>query len=517
MSLHPQVSTELDRLLSSSFATPGPGAAVGVYRSGQLVAQAVAGVARLGGPAIDSGTPFEIASVSKQLGACAALSLARDSVLDLDADVRQYVPELTAAGVSVRHCLQHTSGLPDYLLLAEIAGVPSASVCGYDAFLAGISELGPGFTPGSDIAYSNTGYVVAAVACERAAGRTWSQILEERVFAPLGMSSSTVGLLAGDERDAAALSYQATGGQLVADGLGTDVLPPGTRHTVGDGQVVTTLADLAAWHGFLHDGRVLGADLRRLMLARTVLTDGRVTSYGLGIRHEQVGGVSGFGHSGAMWGFRAHSVAVPATGLSVAVLANRSDADVEDMAWRALRLATGDGPWGDWYSAEALRATRCHPRADGGAELDDGIETRTFARAAGRWLGKDEVTSLGVDGGELVHVDEMGRAVRFRQVVAPAPAEASQLTGTFALPWPQGRLTLRAGQPGLELCRDGQPALPLRHLTMQGSSWVFSFPGGVAVVDPGPPTRLTIGTEGAVVRVLPRLESAGSTEQPVMA
>jgi hypothetical protein len=52
---------------------------------------------------------------------------------------------------------------------------------------------------------------------------------------------------------------------------------------------------------------------------------------------------------------------------------------------------------------------------------------------------------------------------------------------------------------------------------MQGSSWVFSFPGGVAVVDPGPPTRLTIGTEGAVVRDLPRLESAGSTEQPVMA
>jgi CubicO group peptidase (beta-lactamase class C family) len=501
-----RLSTELGRLLDRALGAPGPGAAIGVYRAGQLVAAAAVGDARLDGPAIDAHTPFEIASVSKQLGACAALSLARDGVIDLDVDVRRYVPELTAAGISVRHCLQHTSGLPDYLLLAEIAGVPPTDVCGYDTFLAALAKLDLGFAPGSDIAYSNTGYVVAAIACERASGMTWAQILEQRVFAPLGMSSSTVGLRVGDERPDAAVSYEVDGGRFVAEGLAPDVLPPGARHTVGDGQVVTTLTDLAAWHGFLHDGRVLGADLRELMLARTVLTDGRVTSYGLGIRHEQVGGVTGYGHSGSMWGFRAYSLALPARGLSVAVLANRSDVDVEDLVWRALRTASEDGPWGVWYSAEALRAVRCDPRADGGADLDDGAETRTFARADGHWLGRDETIRLQVEGDELVHVDEMGRAVRFRQVAPATAPDASALAGVFAMRWPDEQLTLRAEGAGLALCRGGQPTLTLRHLTAQGASQVFTFPGGVAIVDPGPPVRLTIGTEGAVLRDLPRLD-----------
>jgi CubicO group peptidase (beta-lactamase class C family) len=517
MSLDSRLSAQLQRVLDRAFGGPGPGAAIGVYRAGQLVAQAASGVASLDGPVIDADTPFEIASVSKQMGACAALSLARGGVIDLDADVRRYVPELAAAGISVRHCLQHTSGLPDYLLLAEIAGTPPTSVCGYEAFLAGLAELDLGFTPGSDIAYSNTGYVVAAIACERASGLSWAQILERNVFAPLGMASSSVGLLVGDERSEAAVSYRVDGERFVAEGLADDVLPRGARHTAGDGQIVTTLTDLAAWHGFLHDGQVLGADLRELMLARTVLTDGRATSYGLGIRHEQVGGIAGFGHSGSMWGFRAHSLAVPARGVSVVVLANRSDADPEDLAWRAVRIAGDDGPSGFWYSAKALRATWCEPRADGGVDLDDGMEIRAFARAGGHWMGRDEVTRLHLDGDELVHTDEMGRAVRFRKVAEATAPDASGLAGVFGMRWPQEQLTLRAAESGLELCRDGQPALPLRHLTTQGASQVFTFPGGVAVVDPGPPTRLTIGTEGAVLRDLPRLDTADSSEQALMA
>jgi CubicO group peptidase (beta-lactamase class C family) len=517
MSLDSRLSTELQRLLDRTFTTPRPGTAIGVYEAGQLVAEAAVGVARLDGPAIDRHTPFEIASVSKQIGACSALSLARDGVIDLDADVRRYVPELRAEGVSVRHCLQHTSGLPDYLLLAEIAGVSTTSVCGYEAFLAGLARLDLGFAPGSDVAYSNTGYVVAAIACERASGLSWSQVLEQRVFAPLGMSSSTVGVRVGDERSEAAVSYEVDGERFVAQGLAADVLPAGTRHTVGDGQVVTTLADLAAWHGFLHDGRVLGAGLRELMLARTVLSDGSVTSYGLGIRHEQAGGIAGFGHSGGMWGFRAHSLAVPTWGLSVAVLANRSDADPEDLAWRALRVAADDGPWGVWYSAGALRAADCRPRADGGAELDDGVESRAFGPRGDHWVGRDEVTGLQVDGDELVHTDEMGRVVRFRRVAAATTPDVGGLAGTFAMRWPEERLTLRAAEQGLQLCREGQPPLPLRHLTSQGASEVFAFPGGVAIVDPGPPARLAIGTEGAVLRDLPRLDAADSSEQALMA
>jgi len=98
-----------------------------------------------------------------------------------------------------------------------------------------------------------------------------------------------------------------------------------TEEVVGDGAIVTTLADLAAWHSFMATGAVLGTDLRDGLLARQVLTDGTAIGYALGLESIDVGSRAAWWHSGSWAGYRAAVIYLPGRRAGVSVLANRND------------------------------------------------------------------------------------------------------------------------------------------------------------------------------------------------
>ncbi|MBO7942273.1 beta-lactamase family protein, partial [Streptomyces sp. S9] len=97
-----------------------PGCGMAVFRDGAVAFHKGYGQANLElGVPIGADTVFDIGSTSKQFTAAAVLLLERDGKLSLDDDVRKYVPELPDYGqtITLRHLLQHTSGLRDYLVL----------------------------------------------------------------------------------------------------------------------------------------------------------------------------------------------------------------------------------------------------------------------------------------------------------------------------------------------------------------------------------------------------------------
>lgn len=505
------LTTGLRRILDRTYETPGPGAAIGIYRGGRMIASAVVGHADLEASVpIEPGTRFEIASVSKQIGAAAILTLARDGLVDLDADICTYVSHLQVQGITVRHCLQHTSGLPDYLMLAEIAGVPVGSVLGYDDFLAGVGRITDlDFQPGTSISYSNTGYVLAAIAAERASGQIWSNILDERVFAPLGMTNSLVRTHVGQHTPGTARSYAPSPSDgFLPEEMGEGRPPDGARHTVGDGQVLTSLDDFAAWHGFLLDGRTLGVDIRDQLFDCSVLSDGQATVYGMGIRREAVGGTQAYGHSGSIWGYRAHMLTDPTSGIGVAVFANRSDTDPEDLGWRAFHLAAGrDRVAGSWYSAGALRSADILTKPDGALEFDDGLETLVFEFAGSQtWVGRNTLERIEVDEDALIVTDGMGRRMHYRRAEPTEEPPAATVTGTFRSEYPPVDFAIRPGKDTLELARGTRPPLPLRYVTTDAGAHVYGFGAGLALIETGPPSRLTISTEAAVLKAIPRVE-----------
>ncbi|MEL6255291.1 MAG: serine hydrolase domain-containing protein [Bacteroidota bacterium] len=132
---------------------------------------------------------FYLASVSKQFTGMACLLLVQEDKLDLDDKLSSFYPEISYSdSVSIRQMLHHSSGIPDYYGL----GVYKQGMTNQDVLDALLNDTHLDFEPGSEFSYSNSAYVLLSMVVEKAAKKSFSDILEEKVFKPLGMKSTLV-------------------------------------------------------------------------------------------------------------------------------------------------------------------------------------------------------------------------------------------------------------------------------------------------------------------------------------
>ncbi|HVG24902.1 MAG TPA: serine hydrolase [Thermoanaerobaculia bacterium] len=137
---------------------------------------------------------FQTASMSKIFTSVAVLQLAEKRRLRLDDPVQRHLAAFPFAGITIRHLLAHTSGLPDLELYEPlVAGEPSRVIRNSDA-LAALRELpkGPAFAPGTEFRYSNTNFVVLVLVVEKVSGMPFTRYLERFVFKPAGMRETYV-------------------------------------------------------------------------------------------------------------------------------------------------------------------------------------------------------------------------------------------------------------------------------------------------------------------------------------
>src|SRR5262245_1365974 len=137
---------------------------------------------------------FHAASVSKQFTATAIMLLAHDGKLSVDDNIRKYLPEIPDYGttITIRHLLTHTSGLRDqWELLAFARGrfeedrITEADVLDIVSRQAALN-----FKPGAEYLYSNTGFTLLGVIVRRVSGKSLRDFADERIFKPLGMTST---------------------------------------------------------------------------------------------------------------------------------------------------------------------------------------------------------------------------------------------------------------------------------------------------------------------------------------
>ena len=139
---------------------------------------------------------FQLASVSKTFTATAVMLLVRQGKLNLEDRITKYFPELAAyEGATVRHLLNHTSGIPDYFDDADwFVDLWKAEkrVPGNDEILRFLCETKakPYFAPGEGLEYSNTGYNLLALLVERLSGVPYEQFLQKNIFEPAGMNAT---------------------------------------------------------------------------------------------------------------------------------------------------------------------------------------------------------------------------------------------------------------------------------------------------------------------------------------
>lgn len=333
----------LARRIDSVFArydrTVSPGCALGVYRDGKILYGRGYGMANLEHAiAITPRTVFDIGSTSKQFTAAAIALLAQDGKLKLDDDVRTHIPELPDYGktITIRHLLNHTSGLRDYLTLMSLRGVNFDGVTtDRDAFDLIVRQTALNFEPGSEYLYSNSGFFLLSTIVRRASGRTLAQFAHERIFVPLGMRDTHF-----HDDHTRIVPQRATGYEPSSKG-GFQIAMSGFEQT-GDGAVMTTIEDLLAWDNNFYSPTVGGEQLLRDLHTTGVLTNGRVLPYALGLMVDEYRGMKRVRHGGSWAGYRADLVRFPDAKTTVACLCNLGTANPSTLADRVADILLAD-------------------------------------------------------------------------------------------------------------------------------------------------------------------------------
>ena len=185
--LKSKIDAVVNQILSS---TKVPSASIAIVRDGRIAYLQAYGLARLSPPM--EATPqmqYSIGSISKQFTAAAVLLLAQEGKLTLEDPVSKYLPELTRAReVTLRMLLSHTSGYQDYWpedYVMTSMMVPTTAQHILDVW----AKKPLDFDPGTQWQYSNTNYVIAGRIVEQVSGMPLIDLLEKRIFLPLGMNN----------------------------------------------------------------------------------------------------------------------------------------------------------------------------------------------------------------------------------------------------------------------------------------------------------------------------------------
>lgn len=295
-----------------------PGAAVMVIRDGNIVYSGGFGFADVKKQIpIDANSSFRLASVSKQFTAMAIMVLADEGKLDYDDPLVKYIPELSMyPGVTIRHLLTHTSGIPDYYDTIDTAGGMPTNA-DIPAVLAAMD--GPVFAPGEKYEYSNPAYEMLPLIVENVSGVTFSKFMQENVFKPAGMDNSLIYDQTEPEIANRAYGYE-------ADGRGFKLNDYDELNYIGgSGGMYATLEDFFAWDQALYGEDLVSAATLKEGFTSFRLNNGELIDYGFGWGIDLYRGHRRISHGGSWVGFRTHIARFPDEKLSIVVLTNRVD------------------------------------------------------------------------------------------------------------------------------------------------------------------------------------------------
>lgn len=328
------LTARVDTVFRTFDRVDSPGCAVGVYRDGRILYARGYGMANLElGVPNTPRTVFDIGSISKEFTATAVVLLAQEGKLSLSDDVRKYFPELPAYanGVTIRHLLNHTSGIRDYFTLMNAGGRSLEGVGDTLDFLRLITRsTEPNFPIGTRYLYSNSGYALLGQLVYRVSGKPLPQFLQQRVLGPLGMSDSR-----SLSDHAVIIPNRAQG---YAPRAGAFVIAASQFDgTGGAGSMHATVEDFARWDHNWDEPTVGGRALVDSLMVRGRLRNDSTISYALGVTVDTWRGLRTISHGGSWAGYRAHFVRFPEQHLSVTTFCNLTTSGPDTLA---LKVAT---------------------------------------------------------------------------------------------------------------------------------------------------------------------------------
>jgi CubicO group peptidase (beta-lactamase class C family) len=334
---HQPSRADIDAIVEPKVGQDAPGIAVAVLQKGQVVHMKGYGLADIeAGTPVDEKTIFDLASVSKQMTDFGLMLLIEDDVLTEKTPVADILPAFEGYDTGGRPLIvgdlvHHVSGLPDYASDATAPELKETTT--NDEIISWLLTRPLVRAPGTKFEYSNSGYVVLGSLVAAAGGKdSLAAVLQAKIWGPLGMSSTAMSEPSeGVDPKSVAKGYAGTDGHFELS------MVPSILE--GDGNVMSTLEDLARYEAAMFAHTLLGGDATALLCTNGVMDDGSLlqmedgTGYGFGWFLSTFGDVDYCWHSGSWFGTATAYVRNRNTGRTVIVLANGEDFDATGLAF----------------------------------------------------------------------------------------------------------------------------------------------------------------------------------------
>lgn len=323
-SLPDSVINKLDDLFSKWNGNDAPGCAVGIIKADKLVYGKGFGLANLETKAVNTpATIFYMCSVSKQFAGYAIALLVNQGKIKLDEDIHTYLPWMRDFGkqITVRHLVNHTSGLRDDIGLAQMYGLNGDGMLTQELAVTILKKQHTlNFNPGDKFSYSNSNYVLLAEIVKAVTGQSFKDYIDSMIFKPLNMSASA---FADDQSvliPGRAPSYEKKG----------DAFHNAFQnvYTLGDGGLFTNVNDMASWVSNFYDPKAGTLKDIELMTTPGKLNDGTSISYAMGINVNTDRGNKRFTHNGGLAGYRTIIAIYPELKTGFYIFGNAGDGDV---------------------------------------------------------------------------------------------------------------------------------------------------------------------------------------------
>lgn len=336
--------TALEATLAAELAEKkGVGAAIAIVRGNEIVFSKGFGFANVESSIpVTPDTLFQSGSVTKPLTAALILSLVDEGRIRLDRPVETYVKGLSPklGRVTLAQLLSHTAGILDE---PGEFGPQDESL------------MGPYIRSWNDdyvlfdrpvFSYSTSGFALAGFTASEAAGKPYTQLMQEKVFAPIGMKTATF-------QPTVAMTYPLAVGHRLGDGKASVVRPlANDARLYPAGPTYTSVNDLAQFAiVLLNDGKIGGKRVisptgMSFMLRRNavLLSSREVISYGYGIFIDERRGFRTFWHDGSSAGYTASMLLVPKQKVAVLIMSNTDAVVLEKTRDKALEIMINPAP-----------------------------------------------------------------------------------------------------------------------------------------------------------------------------
>jgi len=321
------VSQKIDRFATTEMQSRKiPGLAIAIVRSGKIEILKTYGFANLEHRVpVKPETIFQSGSIGKQFTAAAVMILVQEGKIFLEDTITKYFPEAPATwkDITVRHLLTHTAGTGDFPPDIELSRDYTE-----EQMLESFKKVPLAFAPGDKWDYSNVGYVILGMLVRKVTGQFYGDFLRERVFGPLGMTTTRV------ISEADIIPNRAAGYRVVAGEIKNQEWVSPSTNTTADGSLYFSILDLAKWDAALYRDTPLKQSTLAQIWEPVKLNSGARKGYGFGWFTDTFHNRRVLFHGGAWQGFKSCIIRFPDDKLTIIVLANSWNA-------REFKLARG--------------------------------------------------------------------------------------------------------------------------------------------------------------------------------